>query len=260
MEEKIKEADKKVIDLENKIKKNRDEIRRLSSIAKPESNASEKILESEIVELKSQIKNCKEELKNGSPYKEIIDNEEKEKSIKEIEKDNKIEQLKIAEEELPYYQFWVEAFGDNGIRKFVIDGIIPSLNERIAYWMEILCDGLIEITFDNSLKETMTRNGNRADYSNASNGEKRRINLAVSQAFAHVMMLSSGTCPSIVFLDEITGGGIDRAGINGVHNMIYELAKERQVFVTTHNETLGSLLNGCESITLKKQNDVTVID
>lgn len=194
-----------------------------------------------------------------SPYKEVIEQIEVEKLEKEKERDQKGNELKEAEEETPYFQFWAEAFGDNGIRKFVIDGIIPALNDRVAYWMEILCEGLIEITFDNTLKETMTRNGNRADYSSTSNGERRRINLAVSQAFAHVMMLNSGTCPNLVFLDEITGGGIDRAGIPGVHNMIYELAKERQVFVTTHNETLSHLLQGCETITLKKQNDITVL-
>ena len=73
------------------------------------------------------------------------------------------------------------------------------------------------------------------------------------------MMLNSGCCPSIVFLDEITGGGIDRAGVPYVYNMIFELAKERKVFVTTHNEVLMNLLQGCETLTLKKNNDITIL-
>ena len=125
--------------------------------------------------------------------------------------------------------------------------------------MQYLIDGCIELTFDNKLKETITRNGNPAKYYSTSNGERRRINLAVSQAFAYVMMLNSGTCPSLVFLDEITGGGIDRAGVVGVYNMIFELAKERQIFVTTHNENLITMLQGCESVTLQKENDITVL-
>jgi predicted ATPase len=60
-------------------------------------------------------------------------------------------------------------------------------------------------------------------------------------------------------LDEVTGGGVDRAGIAGFYNMIFELAKERQVFVTTHNENLLTMLQGCETINLKKQNDITVL-
>jgi DNA repair exonuclease SbcCD ATPase subunit len=259
MENKIREAEGKVAVLEAKVRKNRQDITQLSSLPKPEGNVAEQVLEVEIVELKKQLKTRQEELEGDSPYIEIVRQAEAEKSNKEAEKDTKVAELQALEEELPYYQFWVEAFGDNGIRKFVIDSIIPSLNERVAYWLQILIEGKLELVFDNKLDATLTRNGNPASYFMASNGEKRRINLAVSQAFAYVMMLNSGSCPSLVFLDEITGGGIDRAGVSGIYNMIFELAKERQVFVTTHNENLMSLMHGCETITLKKHNDITVL-
>jgi DNA repair exonuclease SbcCD ATPase subunit len=259
MQDKIAEAEAKVGVFEGKIRKNRKEITELSQLPKPEGTTTEQVLEVEIVELKKQLKSKNEEHDGQSPYMEIIAQAEKEKTQKEKERDDKGKELQDTEAELPYYQFWQEAFGDNGIRKFVIDGIIPALNSRIAYWLQILIDGKIELTFNNKLEETITRSGNPASYHNMSNGERRRVNLAVSQAFSYVMMLNSGTCPSIVFLDEITGGGIDRAGIPGVYNMIFELAKERQVFVTTHNESLMNLLHGCESIRLKKQNDITVL-
>ena len=62
-----------------------------------------------------------------------------------------------------------------------------------------------------------------------------------------------------MFLDEVTGGGIDIAGVTGIYNMIYELAKERQVFVTTHNQALLRMLEGCESLKLVKNGDVTTL-
>lgn len=259
MEEKISEAEGKVAVMEGTIRKNRSEISKISMTPKPDGNVFEQVLEAEIVELKKQFKNKKEEYEGQSPYKEIIEQAESEKIDKEAERDAKAQELDKTEKELPYYEFWLDAFGDSGIRKFVIDGIIPALNERVAYWLQILIDGLIELTFDNKLDETITRNGNPAFYHNMSKGEIRRINLAVSQSFAYVMMLNSGCCPNIVFLDEITGGGIDRAGVPYVYNMILELAKERQVLVTTHNEVLMSMLQGCESLTLKKRDDVTVL-
>lgn len=258
MEERLREADGKIKVFEAKERKAREEASKLLLLPKPEGTVAEQVLEAEIVELKKQLKERQEESKT-SPYSEIIDQAEGELTKKEQDKDQKAAELQEAEGEIPYYQFWVEAFGDNGIRKFVIDGIIPSLNDRVAYWMDILCDGLIELEFDNKLDATITRKGNPASYHNASNGERQRINLAVSQAFAYVMMLNSGVCPNIVFLDEVTGGGIDRAGVSGVYNMIFELAKERQVFVTTHNEILMTMLQGCETLTLKKQNDITVL-
>ena len=259
MESKIKEAEGKVGLLEGTMRTLRAEMAKLSAISKPEGNVSEQILESEIVELKKQLSSKKDEYEGQSPYKEIIEQAEKEKALKELEINVKVKELEDVESELPYYEFWLEAFGDNGIRKFVVDGIIPALNERISYWLQILIDGLIELNFDNKLEETITRNGNQAFYHSMSNGEIRRINLAGSQAVAYVRMLNSGCCPSVVFLDEITGGGIDRAGVPFVYNMIFELAKERQVFVTTHNEALMSLLQGCNTLTLKKHEDVTVL-
>lgn len=258
IEEKIKELDQKFSKGNSLIRNNKLRVVELSKINKPQADLFEKILESEISELKLQFVSKSEEL-NHSPYKEIIEEALLEKQQKESEKDSKQKQLEEAEAELPYYEFWVEAFGDNGIRKFVIDGIIEPFNERVAYWLQILVDNLIDVKFNNKFEETITRKQNPASYCNMSKGEIRKINLSVSQSFGYIMMVSCGTCPNIVFLDEITGGSIDRAGINFVYNMINELAKERQVFVTTHNEALMTLLQGCDTIKLKKENDITTI-
>ena len=91
-----------------------------------------------------------------------------------------------------------------------------------------------------------------------SGGERRRLNLAVSQAFAYVMMLNSGICPSLVFLDEVTTN-IDQIGVVGVYNMILELAKDRQVLITTHDQNLLEMLDGCELINLEKRKGFTTL-
>lgn len=258
-EENIAHAELKVSSINTAIAKMQREIVELSRLPKPEGDAALQVLESQITEIKRQLKTKKIEYDAGSPYTEMLEQAKVEKTQKAADKEVKGKELEVAEKEIPYIQYWSEAFGDSGIRKYVIEGIIPALNSRIGYWMQFLIEGKMEIVFNNKLEAAITRNGNSVDYYSTSNGERRRINLAVSQAFAYVMMLNSGSCPSLVFLDEITGGGIDRAGVVGVYNMIFELAKERQVFVTTHNENLISMLQGCEKIKLKKQNDITVL-
>jgi DNA repair exonuclease SbcCD ATPase subunit len=256
--ENIAEADKIFKSLNFKIDELKKENLKLVEVKKPDTDSSQKILEIEISQLKKQLSEKKAELKN-SPYKEIL-----EKSIENLNNatdqiNKKKEELSEVETLMPYYDYYYEAFGDNGIRKFVIDGIIPALNSRIEYWMQHLIDNKIELKFDNQLEPSILRNGTPVYYYGLSNGEKRRINLAVSQAFSYVMMFHSGNSPSLVFLDEITGGGIDRAGVTGVYNMIFELAKEKQVFITTHNDTLLEMLQGCETIKLKKENDITIL-
>jgi len=143
----------------------------------------------------------------------------------------------------------------------VIDGIIPALNSRIAYWLQFLIDGRIKLCFNNQLEETIERNPPDGDpfvYYVMSGGERRRLNLSVSQSFAYVMMLNSGVSPSIVFLDEVTTN-IDPMGVQGVFNMICELAKEKQVFITTHDHDLLDMLAGYEQINLVKKNGFTKV-
>lgn len=244
-----------------KINEKRKRINELNKISKPQNkDVSNQIIEEKINNINEQINNKNKELEN-SPFINIIsslknDIKENENSIK-----NKKDELDSLENDIPYYDFWVTAFGDSGIRKFVIDGIIPALNSRIAYWLQYLIEGKIKLEFNNELEEKIERNPSDGDpfvYHVMSGGERRRLNLAVSQAFAYVMTLSSGVCPSIVFLDEVTTN-IDPIGVNGVYNMIVELSKDRKVFITTHDQNLLELLEGCQSIKLEKKAGFTKI-
>ena len=231
----------------------------LNKISKPDNkDVSNQLIEGKINNLNEQIINKNNELKD-SPFINIISSVEK-----DLEENNKLikskkKELESVEKDLPYYDFWVTAFGDSGIRKFVIDGIIPALNSKIAYWLQFLIEGKIKLEFNNELEENIQRHPSDGDpfvYHAMSGGERRRLNLAVSQAFAYVMTLSSGVCPNLVFLDEVTTN-IDPIGVYGVYNMIAELAKDRKVFITTHDQNLLDLLEGCESIRLEKKNGFT---
>ena len=245
-----------------KIKLYRGEIGIKSKLEKPESGIKEKVLEDRIVEIRKRIASKTEEIDGPSPYVEIVKSAIKEHNDKEKECKKKKRDVGKAKTEIPYYKFWVDAFGDNGIRKFIIDGIVPALNSRVSYWLQFLIDNKISMNFNNQLEETIERNPSNGDpfiYYAMSGGERRRLNLAVSQAFAHIMMLSSGSCPSLVFLDEVTSN-IDSNGVEGIHSMIFELSKDRQIFVTTHDQNLLDMLSGCEVITFVKKDGFTTIE
>jgi len=239
----------------------RKEIDILSKIDKPEISLNEKILEEQLNELRNQTLTKKAEVDGPSPFVQIIQNSIEESEKKSAYRELKKTELNEANKLLPYYEFWVKAFGEDGIRKFIIDGVIPALNDRVAYWLNYLIDNKITLCFDNNLNEKIERNpidGDDFVYWAMSGGERRRLNLAVSQAFSHIMMLTTGTCPSLIFLDEVTTN-IDPIGVQGVYNMIVELAKERQVLVTTHDQGLLELLDNFETINLEKKGGITRI-
>jgi ABC-type multidrug transport system ATPase subunit len=83
--------------------------------------------------------------------------------------------------------------------------------------------------------------------------------LAVSQAFAHIMMLSTGTSPSLIFLDEVTTN-VDLLGCIGIFNMIQELAQDKQVFVTTHEPELMKMLENSDILKLVHENGITTLE
>ena len=257
----IKESESKNTKLLNREKEVRSKILTLSKIKQPETDTQQAVLEEQITQLRQQIDNKKVELDGPSPYEEIKKTAEKEHGEKIKECGKKKIEIEEVDGLLPYYSFWVKAFGDKGIRKFVIDGIIPALNSQTAYWLQILINGNIHLSFNNQLEEEIKRvpyDDNPFVYFAMSGGERQRLNLSVSHAFAHIMMLNSGVCPSILFLDEVTKN-IDQNGVFGIYNMIFELAKTRQIFVTTHDKNLLDMLDGIETMRLEKRDGFTKI-
>lgn len=257
-----KQADEKLLQITTKIKQLIELIQKDSKIPTPQIGARELVIKEQIEELKRKINDKKEEIQNCDPYIDIINQTKVEIDSITI----KLEETKVNIEDselvIPYYEYWVYGFGDDGIRAYVINDILPALNARINYWLQFLIDNKIQLTFDNKFEVTIQRNPPDGDpfvYNATSGGERRRINLAISQAFAHVMMLSSGTVPSICSLDEVALN-VDVPGVHGIYKMIGELARDRQVFVTTHDPNLNDLLNSCDTITVIKQDGFTTLN
>jgi len=239
----------------------RNELLVCSRVREPKLNDNVMLIEQEINDLKRAYADKKKESEGDSPHKEIIASVRTEIEGLNIACECKNKEVTDIEDLLPYYEYWLKAFGDHGIRKWIIDGVIAPLNKNIAYWMQYLIDNKIELTFDNQLTETIKRipyDGDEFVYHTMSAGERRRINLAISQAFAHLIMANSGKVPSLVFLDEVATN-IDPIGVQGIYRMICELSKEKQVFVTTHDQGLLELLNSNNTLWLKKENDITTL-
>lgn len=235
------------------------EISELSKVKAPDMDSDLLLFKQEVDNLKKKAMEKKEEMEGETPFESILQSSIKELENKEENTLSKKRQIDEKDELLPYYNFWVEAFGDSGIRKFVIDDIIPTLNLRLEYLLQILVDNKIKLRFNNELDETIDKypfNNRPYVYHAMSGGQRRRLNLAISQAWAYIMMLSCGTSPSVIFLDEVTMN-MDEIGVQSIYKFICELSKEKQVFVIDHNKDLLEMLTGCDRIHLQLQNEVS---
>jgi len=246
----------KISNIDQELGKLRSDLISASEVREPKTNDEEALLQQKIQNFRQQIEDKNKELSGDSPFKEILQNDELEleKAIKAAQ--DKETDIKDLEAELPYYDYWIMGFGDQGIRKWIVDGIVPELNNRINYWLQFLIDNRITLTFDNELNEKIERNpidGDPYVYHAMSTGQRRRLNLAVSQSFAHIMMMSSGATPSLVFLDEVSTN-VDPLGVQGIYNMIAELAEDKQVFITTHDPDLLAMLQTADQLNLVMEN------
>lgn len=234
-------------------------ISQLSKIKEPQAGIEERLIQDQIEEAKKQLITKQAEVNGPSPFNKIHEAATLEFVTKSTEVQTKKDEVEKAEKEMPYYEFWVKAFGDTGIRKYVIEGIIPALNNRITHWLQFLIDNKIKLVFDNQLKETIDRYpflGRPYVYHGCSGGQRRRLNLSVAASFAYIQLLNVGCSPSVVWLDEVTMN-MDEVGVDGIYRMICELAKERQVFVIDHNQALLQMLDGCDKIQLVMKDEVT---
>jgi DNA repair exonuclease SbcCD ATPase subunit len=251
------QIEEKIIDLDSKSEKLRKSFLEHSKVKEPRANDNEIAIKQKIEEIMEHIK--KTESDKDSPFKDILQNDEQElKKIKNLVEEKK-EKIKSLEEKIPYYDYWISGFGEQGIRKWIIEGIIPDLNKRINYWLQFLIDNVITLNFDNELQEKIERNPPDGDpyiYYAMSTGQRRRLNLAVGHSFAYITELSSDSVPSLIFLDEVTTN-VDPSGVVGIYKMIRELAESKQVFVTTHDQDLIKMLETESKLKLVHENGFT---
>ena len=213
-----------------------------------------------IIAANTTLESLRSRLEGNNPYQQqITDKEELIKSVNDeiVAAENEISSIR---DDIPYYDYWVDAFGEDGIRKFAIDQIIDMLNTSIESWMDLLIGGdSLVLKFDNLLETTITKypfSGRPFIYDTLSNGQRRRLNLAVTLSIASVMSMVNNVNPNIIFLDEVSTN-IDQQGVVGIYKVIRELSEKKKVFVTTHDVELTGMLESAQNLNLVMENGLT---
>lgn len=203
-----------------------------------------------------------------NPWKNIVANLETATGGLAAEKEGFKEAFSEYEEELKILSFWRTAFSRQGIRSFLLDKIVPFLNERVAHYLSILTDGGITAKFstvkrlasgeyrENFNLEVTNRHASES-YEGNSGGEKRRIDLAVALAFNDFLASRSGKRFNILLLDEVFEG-VDSEGLYYVIKVLEDLARRKSsVFVITHRDELKSYFS--DEILVKREAGLSLV-
>lgn len=152
----------------------------------------------------------------------------------------RVEDLRTAEQVL----------GLRGVRAQVLDGALYAVQQVANVWLTRFAGEGVELKLHS---RTSLKSGGVADtiavevlgfgdtegYAGASEGERRRVNVALMLALAEVMRARVGAEAGTLFFDEVFDV-LDPAGVDAVCTALREVAADRPVVVITHNEDLSA--------------------
>ncbi|MCI4411922.1 MAG: AAA family ATPase [Thiotrichales bacterium] len=140
------------------------------------------------------------------------------------------------------------------IRKGIVDKYIPFINKRIYEYTEIL--GLKHlVTVSNDLTSEILYMNRSVSYFNLSQGERLRVNLAMSLAFRDLVS-SLGKQTNALFIDEFLDAGGDTSFVYSAIKLV--TTKAKHVDVISHRTDIIDFVDNVMTIT--KRNGFSFIE
>lgn len=139
-----------------------------------------------------------------------------------------------------YYDFVNNLLKDGGVKTVIINKYLPMINQKVNEYLRMM-DLYINFTLDGEFNETiLTNTFENFTYGNFSEGQKQRINLALTFALMSVAAMKNSVNTNLLILDEILDGSMDAEGISLFLNIIRQEMKDKNIFMISHRDNLDS--------------------
>lgn len=145
---------------------------------------------------------------------------------------------------------------DNGIKTAIIKEYLPSINRLINKYLAAL-DFFVSFELDEAFDEVIKSRGrDEFSYSSFSEGEKRRIDLAILFTWRQIAQMKNSVNINLMILDEILDGSLDGVGIDHFMNIMTQFGENTNIFVISHRD----IVDGFDSyLKFEKRNDFSVL-
>lgn len=201
-----------------------------------ELRESQDTAKSDFYDIQSSIKNLQDSL---AKLENQATNNEHEDSIKSIIETIKEEISKSKEESKQYsdekdlYQSLDELLSDSGIKRVLIERVIPLLNSRISEISERL-DFKFTFFFDSEFNPVINHLGMEISPESLSTGQRKKMNLIVLLSFIELIKMKHNKM-NVMFLDEIFSG-LDKLNVYKAIEILREYADRynMSIFVVSH--------------------------
>jgi len=175
--------------------------------------------------------------------KEIVELSNKKQNL--TEENHKLKELKTelaslikTQEELSiekhYHEYAASLLKDNGIKTRIIKQYLPIINKLVNKYLKAM-DFFVNFNLNENFEETIkSRYRDEFSYSNFSEGEKMRIDLALLFTWRQVAKMKNSTNTNLLILDEVFDSSLDTVGTEEFLKLIHEMGTDTNIFVISH--------------------------
>lgn len=207
----------------------------------------------ELLSIKSQhdhLTNRLEELKNaGNPFVEPLE-ELEEVELDPIDKSSINDLTKLVDHQKFLLKLLTKK--DSFVRKALLNKNIPFLNQRLDHYLTEL--GLPHtVEFTHEMTASISQFGRPLDFGNLSNGQRARVNIALSFAFRDVLQ-SMHEHINVCMLDEVLDVGLDAIGVQAAARMLKRKARDERisVYIISHRDEIDSAFDHKMTVQMSK--------
>ncbi len=227
----LKEQEKEIHNLVSRLEQEREKLNKKITI----TDIKELM---EIVNKRHDFERRIAELENAvNPYLEPLDELEAVK-LEDINYD-KINELTERVEHMRFL-YKILTKKDSFVRKVLLNKNLPFLNQRLQEYLTNL--GLShQVEFTHEMTASITQFGREMDFGNLSNGQRARVNLALSFAFRDVLQ-NLHDFINICMLDEVLDVGLDGPGVTAAARMLKRKARDESLslYIISHRDEIDS--------------------
>lgn len=137
---------------------------------------------------------------------------------------NQFREYTTIQEDLKYNDFAINILSEQGIKSFFFRKLVPVLNLKINHFLDIF-ELPINIHFNEVMEEFITTVGGKENlpYMSFSEGEKKRIDIAIMLSFIETTKTISNWNCNLLMFDEILDTSIDSEGLDKIMGAIKQM-------------------------------------
>jgi len=133
-----------------------------------------------------------------------------------------------------YHEYAASLLKDNGIKTKIIKQYLPIINKLVNKYLKAM-DFFVNFNLNENFEETIkSRHRDEFSYSNFSEGEKMRIDLALLFTWRQVAKMKNSTNTNLLILDEVFDSSLDTVGTDEFLKLIHEMGTDTNIFVISH--------------------------